>query len=91
LSAEEREALLRVANEPRFADVPPERIVPALADEGVYLAGESSFQRVCAAWMRVPDVPNPFARELDRQAGAAGTVLAVLSPPERILTVEVEA
>lgn len=49
LSAEEREALLRVANEPRFADVPPARIVPALADEGVYLASESSFQRVLRA------------------------------------------
>jgi len=46
LSAEERETLLRVANEPRFADMPPARIVPTLADEGVYLASESSFQRV---------------------------------------------
>jgi transposase InsO family protein len=46
LSTEEREQLLRVANEPRFADLPPARIVPALADEGVYLASESSFQRV---------------------------------------------
>ena len=49
LSAQEREALLRVANEPRFADKPPARIVPALADEGVYLASESSFQRVLRA------------------------------------------
>jgi putative transposase len=49
LSAEERQTLLRVANEPRFADVPPARIVPALADEGIYLASESSFQRVLRA------------------------------------------
>ena len=49
LSALEREALLRVANEPRFADVPPARIVPMLADEGVYLASESSFARVLRA------------------------------------------
>jgi transposase InsO family protein len=49
LSAAEREELLRVANEPRFADVPPARIVPALADEGVYVASESSFQRVLRA------------------------------------------
>jgi len=35
-----------VANEPCFADMPPARIVPMLADEGVYLASESSFQRV---------------------------------------------
>jgi putative transposase len=38
-----------VANEPRFADMPPARIVPMLADEGVYLASESSFSRVLRA------------------------------------------
>ena len=42
-------ARLRLACEtagPRFAAVPPARIVPMLADEGVYLASESSFARV---------------------------------------------
>ena len=34
----QRTRLLEVANEPRFAAVPPARIVPMLADEGVYLA-----------------------------------------------------
>jgi len=38
-----------LANEPRFASVPPARIVPMLADEGVYLASESSFARVLRA------------------------------------------
>jgi putative transposase len=42
----ERAQVLRVANEPRFADVPPARIVPMLADEGTYLASESTFSRV---------------------------------------------
>ncbi len=46
LSPAERAEVLRVANEPRFADVPPARIVPKLADEGVYLASESTFGRV---------------------------------------------
>ena len=46
LSPAERARLLTVANEPRFADVPPARIVPMLADEGIYLASESSFVRV---------------------------------------------
>jgi transposase InsO family protein len=46
LTDEERACILAVANEPRFADQPPARIVPALADEGVYIASESSFQRV---------------------------------------------
>jgi transposase InsO family protein len=46
LTPAEREQILSVANEARFADMPPARIVPALADEGVYIASESSFQRV---------------------------------------------
>jgi len=46
LSPEERATLVAVANEPRFAAVPPARIVPMLADEGIYLASESSFSRV---------------------------------------------
>lgn len=49
LSADERAQLVAVANVPRFADQPPARIVPALADEGIYLASESSFQRVLRA------------------------------------------
>ncbi len=49
LSEAERAHLLAVANEPRFASVPPARIVPMLADEGVYLASESTFSRVLKA------------------------------------------
>ncbi len=46
LSDAERAELVGVANEPRFAAVPPARIVPMLADDGVYLASESTFSRV---------------------------------------------
>jgi transposase InsO family protein len=49
LSEAERAQVLAVANEPRFAAVPPARIVPMLADEGIYLASESSFSRVLKA------------------------------------------
>ena len=49
LSEAERAHLIAVANEPRFAETPPARIVPALADEGIYLASESSFHRVLRA------------------------------------------
>jgi len=49
LTAPEREAVLAAANEPRFAGMPPARIVPMLADEGVYLASESTFSRVLRA------------------------------------------
>jgi putative transposase len=49
LTEAERAQVLSVANEPRFADMPPARIVPTLADEGVYIASESTFQRVLRA------------------------------------------
>ena len=49
LSDEERAQILRVCNEPRFASLPPSQIVPRLADEGRYLASESSFYRVLHA------------------------------------------
>src|SRR3954468_20422602 len=49
LSEAERARLIELANEPRFADTPPARIVPALADEGIYVASEASFHRVLGA------------------------------------------
>ena len=49
LSEAERAWIIEIANEPRFADTPPARIVPALADEGIYIANEFSFHRVLRA------------------------------------------
>jgi putative transposase len=49
LTEEERARIVAVANEARFAETPPARIVPVLADEGVYIASESSFHRVLRA------------------------------------------
>jgi transposase InsO family protein len=49
LTAQERHKVLAVANEPRFADMPPSRIVPALADQGTYIASESTFSRLLRA------------------------------------------
>lgn len=46
LSESERHAILAVANQPEHVDRPPSQIVPALADQGLYLASESSFYRV---------------------------------------------
>src|SRR3954468_5278014 len=42
LSEAERARIIELANEPRFADTPPARIVPALADEGICVASEAS-------------------------------------------------
>ena len=49
LTAAERARIVAVANEPRFAETPPARIVPMLADEGIYIASEASFHRVLRA------------------------------------------
>jgi transposase InsO family protein len=49
LTAEERAEIVHVANMPQFAALPPAQIVPRLADEGRYLASESSFHRVLRA------------------------------------------
>ena len=46
LSADERQKILDTVNEECFANMPPCEIVPALADEGVYIASESTFYRV---------------------------------------------
>jgi transposase InsO family protein len=46
LSESERRAILEVANQPEHVDRPPSQIVPALADQGRYLASESTFYRV---------------------------------------------
>src|SRR3954454_8372128 len=46
LSEAERARIIELANQPRFASTPPARIVPALADEGIYVASEASFHRV---------------------------------------------
>jgi transposase InsO family protein len=46
LCERERQQILDVANEPEFASMAPSQIVPILADQGRYIASESSFYRV---------------------------------------------
>jgi len=46
LSDEEREVILLVCRKPEFQSLPPSQIVPRLADNGEYIASESSFYRV---------------------------------------------
>ncbi len=46
LSEHERQQILALANQPEFAHMPPSQIVPILADQGLYIASESSFYRV---------------------------------------------
>jgi len=46
LSKEERRQLLEVFHRPEFQSLPPSQVVPMLADQGVYLASESTCYRV---------------------------------------------
>lgn len=49
LSTQERQIIVETCSQKRFASLPPSQIVPALADEGRYIASESSFYRVLRA------------------------------------------
>ena len=48
LSAQERAKVVAVVSTPRFCDKSPKQIVPLLADQGVYIASESTMYRVLA-------------------------------------------
>lgn len=46
LTAEERAHIVEICNAPPYQSLPPSQIVPRLADQGIYVASESSFYRV---------------------------------------------
>jgi len=46
LTAEERQQILDICNLAPWQSLPPSQIVPALADQGHYIASESSFYRI---------------------------------------------
>ena len=62
--------ILTVCNEPPYASLPPAQIVPDLADQGEFLASESSFYRVLHTHQQVqhrgrarpPQEPRPVPR-----------------------------
>lgn len=49
IALEDRHRTVHWLNESRFAELPPARIVPMLADDGTYIGSESSFSRVLRA------------------------------------------
>lgn len=46
LTKEERARIVEICNQPKYRSLPPAQIVPDLADQGEYIASESSFYRV---------------------------------------------
>ena len=49
LTEEERQQMITLANDPDYADLPMNKLVPKLADKGIYIASESSFYRLLKA------------------------------------------
>ena len=49
LTENQRNDVLSMANSTVFRDLPPSKIVPLLADEGIYIASESTFYRILRA------------------------------------------
>ena len=88
LSEAEREAIVRVCNRPEYQSLPPSQIVPRLADEGEYLASESSFYRVLreadqlhrrgkAKAPRTVTKPKGFQATGSNKVGKSGSGLAM--------------
>lgn len=46
LSQVQREEVIKMANQEKYCDMSPNKIVPMLADEGIYIASESTFYRI---------------------------------------------
>lgn len=46
LSKKEKESIRNIMHSKEYAELPPSQVVPRLADQGIYIASESSFYRV---------------------------------------------
>lgn len=81
LTDQERERILQIANEPRFAELPPARIVPMLADEGIYIASESSFSPGASSPWSAPaswSIQDTSAYEATQYTRGHGTAAVVV-------------
>ena len=74
LSEAEQHQVLAICNRPEYASLPPSQIVPLLADEGVYVASESTFYRLLRATDQV------------HRRGKAALPKAVARPREYLAT-----
>jgi putative transposase len=80
LSKTEREKVLEAANRPEHCDLSPKQIVPRLADEGVFIASESTFYRILkeedALHHREPSKPRSVSRPREHIATGPCQVLS---------------
>lgn len=75
LTPDERNQVLSVANSPQYRELSPKQIVPRLADEGHYIASESTFYRVLRAerQMMHRERCRPVRHHRPREKKAAGS------------------
>jgi len=71
LTPAERQDVLSVANSPTYRELSPKQIVPRLADEGRYVASESSFYRILRQEANWP-IGNAADRPLTAALGRRG-------------------
>ncbi len=78
LTAAERAQIVKHATSAEYCDLSPRQIVPLLADEGVYVASESSFYRVLHEQglmsHREPSRPRTHRRPPEHVASGPNTV-----------------
>lgn len=79
LAADERARLLEVANSEPYRDLSPKQVVPRLADEGIYIASESTLYRVLEAegqnTHRQPTRPRTNHKPVERVADGPDQLL----------------
>lgn len=80
LTKEEKAEILEVVKKEEFADLPPTQIVPKLADQGIYLASESSMYRV----MREAKMQNHRGRSKKPERKTPESFLATI--PNQVWT-----
>jgi putative transposase len=80
LSKAERKKVLEAANRPEHRDLSPKQIVPRLADEGIFIASESTFYRILheedALHHREPSKPRTVSRPREHIATGPCQVLS---------------
>lgn len=67
LSAEEYQQVLTICNQPEYASLPPSQIVPKLADQGIYIASESTIYRALRAEKQMNHHGRAQAPQASRQ------------------------
>lgn len=78
LTSREKQAIVQTCNLPEYADLSPAQIVPKLADEGQYLASESTFYRT------LKEVRQNTKRKKTRSHGSRPLATHVATAPNQV-------